>query len=106
MSHSLKLGTVLYSTSGYNQTKVRFYEVTELCGKTMVKVRRLANRSVSSHGEAHYKVMPVMGTHYGDPVRRKVKTFDDLTGIELSSFEWGSVWDGKPKLETDPRFGH
>ena len=102
----IPIGSILCCTWGYGQTNIDYYEVVALCGKTMIKVRPIAKRATSDHGVAHYKVEPIPGSFIGESFRRKVKTYGSITGIEISSFQWGSVWSGDPQIETDARYGH
>ncbi|MBL4874738.1 MAG: hypothetical protein JKY41_15500 [Rhodobacteraceae bacterium] len=97
--HTLKLGDILVSSWGYDQTNVDFYKVTKIVGKTMVEVREI-NRvhvggSTLSHGIADEVIA-------GDrfialATRRKVSMFMGSPSISLSSFQSASLWDGKPE---------
>lgn len=42
--HSLKVGDLLKSSWGYDQTNVDFYEVVELNGKTMVTIEKIGGK--------------------------------------------------------------
>jgi hypothetical protein len=45
VEHTLKVGDVLYSSWGYDQTNIDFYQVTRLVGKQSVEVREIASES-------------------------------------------------------------
>ncbi len=54
-SHPLEVGSVLYTSWGYDQTNVDFYRVDELKGKSMV---RLVPVSKKAEGETSVSAAP------------------------------------------------
>ncbi len=69
--HTLKVGHVLASTWGYEQTNWNFYEVIKLAGCHTVELRELAQSRV----ETTYmqgKCAPLPGQYIGEMLRRRV----------------------------------
>lgn len=68
-----KVGDVLYSSWGYDQTNVEFYEVVDVVGKRSVVVRELAQEAIAgSEGFMCSRVKPVLGKYVGEPMRKLV----------------------------------
>jgi hypothetical protein len=87
-------GAIFYSSWGYEQTNIDFYQVVGVTEKT-VKVRAIeADRTYSSQtmtGEA----TPKKDCFIGDVFTRKLK--HDGTVFRINSFSHAYIWDGKPK---------
>lgn len=92
--HSLEVGHVIYSSWGYDQTNVNFYEVTKLIGSSMVELRELAQITEGSGYGGGGKCYPKLGSYIGEPQRRRVMPGNRIT---FESFQHGSVWDGQAK---------
>lgn len=71
-----KVGDVLYTSWGYDQTNLDFYEVTKVVGNKMVEIREIHGREVPGNGGggsmSGHRV-PVPGSYCGAPQRRIVK---------------------------------
>lgn len=84
----LKVGDVLRSMWGYDQTNVDFYEVVELVGKCSVKIREIAaQREV---GDMRGQVVPKLGAYRGEPM---VKRVSDSGRVKLTSFSGASLFE-------------
>lgn len=76
---SFEIGNILYSTWGYEQTNVNFYQITKKVGLTMVELREIHRKSTDI-GEYHSMVQHVVpdadnfreGKNYS-VLRRKVR---------------------------------
>ncbi len=92
--HSLQVGDVLYSSWGYDQTNVDFYQVTRLKGKTQVVVREI--ESVKTHSGAYMQghAMASKDSFVGSEMTRGVQ-LDNI--VRINSVEHAWVWDGQPK---------
>lgn len=99
--HSLKKGDILYSSWGYDQTNIDFYEVTDVKGKQVV-LREISTKVVGESGN-YEDVVPVPGKYIGPPIR---KTPKEGNSVSISSFQHASPWNGKPKSRTGPYGGH
>jgi hypothetical protein len=102
-NHPLKVGDILYSSWGYDQTNIDFYEVLKVT-KSMAIIHRIDSRIVRRDIPYDY-VVPVPGklSSRGKPLRKRVRP-DGMVGI--SSYASASPWDGKPKGKTTSGYGH
>jgi hypothetical protein len=103
--HGLKDGDILYSSWGYDQTQVSWYEVVGVVGKQVI-VREVESKVVRQERGADY-VVAVPGRYTG-AVMKKVpqKGYRDEPYIKISPSQNAYPWDGKPKYETAGGFGH
>lgn len=101
LAASLKVGSILSSSWGYDQTNVDFYEVVEIHGKLGLTIREIAAQVVESKGSQDL-VAPVPGRYVGDPMRKIANDY----GVKISSFAHARPWDGKPEYQTASGYGH
>jgi hypothetical protein len=100
--HDYKEGDILYSSWGYDQTNIDWYEVTKVVGK-QIEIRPIAGKQVGGGGgRGTDEVMPVPG-HFTGPAVRKTP---NQWGIRLTSYSSAFKWDGKPKHQTESGYGH
>lgn len=87
----VKVGEILYSSWGYDQTNVDFYQVVEVKGKTF-KIRAIESKTVEgstqSHGMADH-VLPVRDAFLKDEEPIVKRSF------KLNSYSWLSKTDDK-----------
>jgi hypothetical protein len=95
-----QLGTILYSSWGYDQTNVDFYEVVKATVKTITLRQIKADRT---DGEAwgNYSVSPKAGQYIGDPFRRTPRKWSSRLAVSINSFANAYEWDGDTKNATD-----
>ena len=99
-----KTGDILYSSWGYDQTNINFYEVIKATGSSTV-VRELESRVVGYPGDDKLLV-PVPGKFAGPPLRRKSPSpTDPYRNLRITNYELARIWDGKPK-RADHMGGH
>lgn len=103
--HSLRVGDILRSSWGYDQTNVNFYEVTAVTAKS-VKLRPIESnvretgvmcgRSTPCPGE--YKSWDSFIDPAGTTKRVLRSTYNGETEeyIRLASFAFARKWDGEP----------
>lgn len=91
--HTLKVGDILFSSWGYEQTNVDFYQVIARTDKTVV-IREIASKGMSADGNMGGTVVAVKDSFIGEPRRCVVSQGNTLS---LSTFECASPWDGQPK---------
>ena len=99
--HSLSEGDFLYTSWGYDQTNVNFYQVTKVIGK-MVEIREVAKKVVKSSPPQDY-VEPVKNRFIGPKMKKKVGMGDS---VKIKSYAHASKWDGRPKYQTSLGWGH
>jgi hypothetical protein len=99
--HDYKVGDILDSSWGYDQTNHDFYVVTKVIGK-QIEIREVAKKVVREERTAEY-VVPVPAHFVGPPMR---KTPQKGGYVRLTSYSSASKWDGKPKYQTAFGYGH
>ncbi len=98
------VGDILYTSWGYDQTNVDFYQVIEAKGATAT-IRKIAGRTASSERGSDY-VVPQPGSFIGAPKKKRVQKDHPYT-INMGDGEGHAhVWDGKPKYQTASGYGH
>ena len=115
----LKVGDYLYESWGYDQTNIDFYKVTELVGKSSVKIIPVKGTFVE---DTDYKVAPTDEVaDYDVLLKFKPKDEEYPRGwkpedgpimkrakdgwVRLSSGYSASLYDGEPKYETPSYMG-
>ena len=103
-NHTLEVGSILYSSWGYDQTNVDYYEVTEVVGKKSVRIKKIESKKVSTSDD-NYKSSAYPGEFKseGEGMLKRVK---EGNIISLNSYSSAYPWDGRPKYETGPYNGH
>lgn len=97
--HSIQPGDIYYTSWGYDQTNVDFYEVVAVSEKK-ISVRPIALRTVKEDRGADY-VVAIPGKYTG-PIVQKVP---NANGFTVDN-QHASKWDGKPKYQTAQGWGH
>jgi len=100
--HGLKVGDILYSVWGYEQTNVNFYQVTAVKDK-FVEIREIAKKVDSYGSSGENRVVPVPNRFVGPEQTKMVLPHD---WVKIHSYELARKWDGRPLYETNPVFGH
>lgn len=100
---NLKVGDILYSSWGYDQTNVNFYKIVETKGKRMVVVREVGSKIVSSDGGASTHVVAVPDRFVSDKVYNRLATNDR---VNVTDCQTAWLWDGRPVYETASGWGH
>jgi predicted carbohydrate-binding protein with CBM5 and CBM33 domain len=94
-----KVGDILYSSWGYEQTNVFFYQVIEVkpSGKSIV-VRQLEPYATYDAQRMTGTKVAIKDAFIGPALLKRVKQFAaENYGIKIESFAWAWPWDGKPK---------
>lgn len=102
----VKVGDFYYTTWGYEQTNVEFYEVVGLTPKG-VKVRKVSAQVVEDH-TSQEAVVPVAGAFLDSGPETKVLRPCGKKGgaLSFSSYKSAWFWDGTPKYRTASGWGH
>ena len=111
--HSFKVGDILYSSWGYEQTNIDFYQVAELNGSSMVTLkpvylevknerrdglfamsRNVSFKLPSEGGAVRERVDPL----HGQSIRRKVSNLaaygDPEDFVKISEYEYAHKYKG------------
>ena len=103
--HDIKVGDIYYTDWGYDQTNIDFYEVVAVRG-TRIDMKEL-RQVLDNHSGNYDAVLPAQGSdRFADDKIHTVSARADGTVTSLSSFEYPTKWDGKPKYQTDAYSGH
>ena len=103
-----KVGDILTSSWGYDQTNVDFYEVIEVTNKS-VRIEKIGNKTIDDNGPGGLSVIPNTSYRSGNVMLKRVSSVsaDGKSGwINLTSYSGANKWDGTPQYETHPAFGH
>jgi len=101
--HNFKVGDIFYTSWGYDQTNIDFYEVVNVRGSRL-DLRELRKETVG-HSGTYDEVKPIPGDYASDKIIT-ISARADGSVTRMSSFEYPSLWDGRPKHETNSYFGH
>jgi len=97
----VQVGGIYYTSWGYDQTNVDFYQVVGRTAK-MVKYIPIGKTTYSTGCAAADEVV-------ADPEIKGKKVYTakiNGNGWRVSSFEFATPWDGKPKHQTAYGWGH
>jgi len=107
--HTLKVDDILYTSWGYDQTNIDFYQVTKVVGKKSVEIRRVHSTTVKTendHRGADY-VIPMKDHFMGkDRGKTRLKRVSEGNSIRIASYAHATPWDGTPKYKTAFGWGH
>jgi|TARA_R100001132_G_C3238478_1_gene70197 glycerophosphoryl diester phosphodiesterase len=96
-----KAGDIYYTSWGYDQTNVDFYEIAEKVGAKSFMVQAIGSIVESSEPPCNY-VVPDPSVKKGKPKLKRMGAY----GFSFSSFETAFKWNGEPKYETTSGWGH
>lgn len=90
--HTLSVGEILYSSWGYDQTNVDYYEVVEIKSKKSVVIQKIAG-SISGVDCMPGYTLPKKGDYCGNKMVKRVSVGNS---VRINGYT-ASLWDGKPK---------
>lgn len=95
---SLFYGDILYTSWGYEQTRAYFYEITEVVGPKMIKMRPINKKLApgSERGNGYWEVVPVPGSFDGPEFKVVVQPGDR---VKVDG-HGASKWKGGPVSES------
>ena len=97
-NHNLKVGDILVSSWGYEQTNIDFYVVTKLIGKSMVEFVPIPKTEVEGTTEEHGMACKVVPVKYYDTTNQPASRgrVNEYNSIKIASYSYASRWDGNP----------
>lgn len=95
--HSMKVGDIMVSSWGWEQTNVDFYQVVAVT-RAFVYVRQISSENTSI-GDMRGTCMPVKDSFMSDDAPARYKCNND-NAIKLASYARATKWDGNPKSWT------
>ena len=98
--HGWEPGMILYSSWGYEQTNVEFYEVIEVIGKSMIRMELIGSQEANDTGEYGHgmanEVVPNIKARSGEIYRAKVVS----NGAKGKYGQRATPWSGKPVYQS------
>lgn len=91
--HSLKVGDILVSSWGYDQTNVDFYEVTRLVGTRNVEIRKIAQDNGDGVCGDRGTCRPVPGDYISAPMTKRPSAENY---VKIASYASAWPWEGRP----------
>lgn len=110
--HTLKVGDILYTSWGYDQTNVDFYQVTAVVSDRSVKIRQIASKVVSSDGGGCDNVVAIKdaflspANEYDKTGIEMLKRANKTNSVNIASYASADMWDGRPMYQTASGWGH
>lgn len=96
--HTLKVGDILRTSWGYDQTNVEYFEVVRLIGETMVEVWEIAQEREET-GFMQGDCVPVPGAYLEKGERKRCRVTEG-NGVKLE--KWGRYASPVPMREVAP----
>lgn len=103
--HTLKVDDILYSSWGYDQTNIDFYQVTKLVGKKSVILSKISG-AIDHHDGCQSNMVVASKDSFQDREQNMLKRVQEGNCIRIESYAHASPWDGTPLRETDAYSGH
>lgn len=100
--HTLNVGDVLYSSWGYDQTNIDFYEVVKVNSPKVVTLRQIGSKytKTDTGNDMAAFCVPSPGHYFGQRSEPFKKIVSPGNQVKLSSFEYAWPWDGKEKYSS------
>ena len=98
-NHNLKIGDILWTSWGWEQTNIDWWEVVAVPSGKSVKVRQL-NDHVVEAGFMSGPSTPVIGSYKSHEVKLVRPKFNPYNGVGMSikiDYGYGTKWDGSPR---------
>ena len=90
--HTLKVGDILSSTWGYDQTNIDYYQVTRVPGPMSVEITQIAADSGPEVGFMTAYCKAAKDNFVGEPM---IKRANSSNSVRIASYASASPWDGK-----------
>ena len=90
-----KVGDILYSMWGYEQTNVDFYQVTKIKGQ-MIVVREIESKKTLTT-DMTGDTMPVRNVFIGEELTKRIQADGEGYCVSITSYANAYKWDGKAK---------
>lgn len=94
-------GMIFYSSWGYEQTNVNFYQVVAVVGTTSIKIREVSSSVTSSTRSGLYGyVIPNENQFIGEVMMRRVNLSSGKPTLKIDEVARAYLWDGTPMYES------
>jgi len=91
-SQKFKPGTILYSSWGYEQTNIDFYQIIERKGQ-FVTLQEIGSEKTYEEWGDRGRCKPDPKVLIGDPFRKKIS---QNASIRLTSYSFAQLYEGRP----------
>ncbi len=94
-----KVGDILSSSWGYDQTNVDFYKVLRFTGKSVV-IQRIESDTTEEGFMCGHSVPHVPHTaskYRGEPMTKRVNYHGNGYGVKITDYASAYLWDGQPE---------
>lgn len=106
MTSGPQVGDILYSSWGYEQTNIDFYQVTKV-GPKAIEIRQIESRPVGNPDAPSVEVVPLPNNFTGPALRKTPSADRGSYMVRITSFSNAYYWDGKKRLfRTGDSWGH
>ena len=102
--HGLQIGDILYSSWGYDQTNIDFYQVTRLFGKA-IGLREIGSKLVCSASGSN-NVVANPDSFAGPEMKKIPQGYEKSVYVKIKNSQTAYKWDGRPVRETSAGWGH
>ena len=92
--NGISKGTIFYSSWGYEQTNIDFYQVIELKGKSTIVLLEMKKNTMREDGFMTGLCEPVENSFTGEKITRRVSRYGS---VAIASFIPAFVWRGEQK---------
>lgn len=96
---TLKVGDILVSTWGYEQTNVDYYQVIRVVGRVTVEIRKIAQKLVKETGHMSEQVAPDPDNFIGTDSRKCRVSVHGYVSLG-SSYKSARKWEGTPNFQS------
>ena len=100
----VKVGDIFYTSWGYDQTNVEFYQIIDVKGQFATLKQICAQTVEGSQGRDCCEVVAMPNAFYerGETLRKKIQTSDNgkTVHFRLDSSRSAWQWNGKPKYNS------
>lgn len=100
-----RVGDVLVSSWGYDQTNVDWYRVVRVTAKSVV-IQECHGVRADADDEYTDHMVPGAPSERSKPQTKRVRQGLDSYSVTISSYADASLWDGKAQRQTGSGYGH
>lgn len=96
--HTLKTGDIMYSSWGYEQTNVDFYQVVKVVGSHSVEIMPIKqSNDTSDMPYDQGRTMPIKDAFIDGKMPMR-KVVNSSNRVNIASYATAWLWDGQPKF--------
>lgn len=93
---SVEIGQIYYTSWGYEQTNIDFYQVTSI-SKSLVGLTPISSKMTEQDSWASGKVIAIKNSFKGEEFIKRASFSTGQISFTMSSYSTAWLWDGNPK---------